>query len=130
MDSRKIACLIAAGFLGFGLVGAATQAASAPSPDVTVKGQTIDPELQRAVYYGDLNLALRPAQKILKRRISNTASDLCWELNGINETDMCTVFAIRSTDDQVAAAIRRAERQMAGLPVGPQVAISMVIGAQ
>jgi UrcA family protein len=112
------------------LVGAATQAASAPRPDVVVKGHSIDPELQRTVYYGDLNLASRPAQKTLKSRISGTASDLCWDLNGNYDAAECTYGAIRSTDDQVAAAIARAERQMAGLPVGPAVAISMVLGGR
>ena len=95
-----------------------------------MKGKSIDPELQRTVYYGDLNLAFRPAQKTLKRRIAHTASDLCWDLNGDNEVDSCTYGAIRSTDDQVAAAISRAEREMAGLPVGPAVAISMVLGGR
>jgi UrcA family protein len=130
MDSRKVACLIAAGFIGLGMVGAATQSTAAPQPDVTIKGKSIAPATQRTVYYGDLNLAFRPAQTVLKSRIRNTASDLCWDLNGFNDLDVCTHGAIRSTDDQVAAAIERAQRKMAGLPVGPAVAISMVLGGR
>ena len=98
-------------------------------PDVTVQGR-IDPTTQRTVYFGDLNLAFRPAQKVLDSRIQKSASNLCWDLNGINEIYICTRDAVDSTDDQVAAAIGRAERQMAGLPVGPTIAISMVIGAR
>ena len=133
MYSRKVACFLAAGFIGVGLVGAATQSTAAPPSDVTIKGKRIDPVTQRTVSYSDLNLAFRPAQQTLKRRISHTASDLCFDLNGyddIYDVDGCTYSAIRSTDDQVAAAIRRAERKMAGLPVGPAVAISMVLGSR
>ena len=130
MDSRKIACFVAAGILGCGLVGAATNAPAAPPVDVTVRGKMVNPELQRTVSYADLNLAYDPAQRILSRRISHTAYDLCWDLNGSYETDKYTSFAIRSTDGQVAAAIVQAKRRMAGLPAGPAVAISMVIAAR
>ena len=41
-----------------------------------------------------------------------------------------TAGAIRSTANQVAQAIDRAKRQLAGLSVGPPVAIEMVIGVQ
>lgn len=129
MDSRKVACFVAAGFIGIGLVGAATQAGAVAPPDVTVQGR-IDPTTQRTVYFGDLNLAFRPAQKVLNSRIRNTASNLCWDLNGFDEKDICTRNAVESTGNQVAAAIGRAERQLAGLPVGPTIAISMVIGAR
>lgn len=130
MDSRKFACLVAAGFLGVGLVGAATQTAAAPQADVIVRGESIDPELQRKVFYGDLNLAFVPGQKKLSRRIFRTASDLCLDLNGMSGHDDCTDDAVNSTDDQVAAAVQRAKRQMAGLPAGPAVAIAMIIGAR
>ena len=128
MDSRKIACVLAAGFISVTLVGAATSSSAKPR-DVVVTGQKVDPELQRKVSYADLNLALRPAQKVLNRRISRTAWELCYDINSSNEPT-CTSGAIRSTDDQVAAAIDRAQRRMAGLPVGPAVAISMVISAR
>ena len=129
MNSRNVACLIAAGFIGVGLVGAATQAGAA-APDVVVKGKNIDPATQRTVFYGDLNLAAQPGQKMLNRRIRQTASALCSDLNGLDSGDACTRDAVLSTDDQVAAAIYRAKLRLAGKPVGPAVAISMVIGAR
>lgn len=130
METQKIACLSAALAMGLSLVGIATVSAAAPPADVVIEGARIDPELQRVVSYRDLNLAYRPGQKILLARIGRTANSLCWELNGPGDVDECTSFAKRSTDDQVAAAIDRAKRQMAGLPVGPAVAITMVIGAR
>ena len=129
MDSRKFACVVAAGFVGVGLVSAASSSTAKPR-EVVVEGQRIDPELQRRVSYADLNLATRPGQKTLDRRIFRTAEDLCFDINGIYADWHCTRDAVDSTDHQFAAAIDRAQRQMAGLPVGPAVAISIVIGAR
>jgi UrcA family protein len=129
MDSRKLACMMAAGFVGVGLISAASSSSAKPR-EVVVEGQRIDPALQRRVSYADLNLATRPDQRTLDRRIYRTADDLCFDLNGTYATRQCTSDAVHSTDDQVAAAIDRAKRQMAGLPVGPAVAISIVIGAR
>ena len=128
MNIRKFVCMLAAGFISVTLVGAATTAA-AKSRDVLVIGKKIDPELKRKVAYADLNLAFKPAQKVLGRRISDAAWNLCLDLNGRTSIDTCTNHAIHSTDQQVAAAIDRAERKMAGLPVGPAIAISIVINA-
>lgn len=128
MDNRKFACMVAAAFLGVTLTAGATNALAGPR-DVVVEGKRIDPHLQRTVSYRDLNLAERPGQKILKGRIHRTASNLCFDLNGMFTAD-CTWNAVRSTDDQVAQAIDRAKRQSAGLSVGPPVAIAMVIGVQ
>ena len=97
--------------------------------DIVVKDERIDPELQRMVYYRDLNLAERPGQKTRRVRIYRTATSLCLDLNG-QYFHGCTSFAARSTDNQVAQAIDRAKRQLAGLSVGPPVAIAMVIGVQ
>jgi UrcA family protein len=132
MESRKFACLTAAIAMGLSLVGIAGAAAAVrPLQEVVVvKGERIDPELQRRVSYADLNLAFRPGQKILASRIRSTANGLCWDLNGPFMSDRCRIDAIASTKGQVAAAVTRAKRQMAGLPVGPAVAISMVIGAR
>jgi UrcA family protein len=128
MDSRKITCITAAGFVGLGLVSAATSAAAKPR-DVVVTAQRTDPELQRKVSYRDLNMAFSSDQKILNSRIRHVADDLCFDLNGVDDY-RCTKRAVRSTDDQVAAVIDRAQRQLAGLPVGPAVAISIVVGAR
>ncbi len=128
MDNRKFVCVAAAAFLGVTLTAGATNALAGPR-DIVVKGQRIDPELQREVSYHDLNLAERPGQKALKGRIYRTANSLCFDLNG-PYSHGCTWSAVRSTDDQVAQAIDRAKRQMAGLSVGPPIAISMVLGVQ
>ncbi len=128
MDYRKLACMAAAGLLSVTLTAGATNAFAGPR-DVLVQGTRIDPELQRKVSYSDLNLVERPGQKILKARIHRTADSLCFDLNG-PYSQACTWSAVRSTDAQVAKAIDRAKRQMAGLSVGPAIAISMVIGAQ
>lgn len=127
MESRKVACLFAAGIIGLGITAAATGADARPRAIVV---QAVDPELQRKVSYADLNLAVRPDQKVLKRRIHRTASDLCIDLNGVWDTGPCRSDAVNSTRGQVAMAIDRAKRQMAGLAVGPPIAISMVIGVR
>ena len=126
MDTRKVACLLAASFLGVGLTAAATSADAKPRLGVVTVTAT-DPALQRRVSYADLNLAVKPDQRVLRRRISYTASDLCADLNGSGDGP-CRDYAIDSTRGQVKRAIARAEQQMAGLAVGPPIAISMVIG--
>lgn len=126
MDNRKFACLAAAAFLGVTLTAGATNAFAKPL-DVIVRA--VDPGLQRIVSYRDLNIAEPAGQKVLKRRITATASNLCEYLNGSRDGG-CVNFAIRSTDKQFAEAVLRAQRQMAGLPVGPAITISMVIGIQ
>lgn len=130
MDSRQVACMVAAGVIGVGLTAAVT--ADARPRDVVVEGKKFDPETQRRVSYADLNLAFRPQQKVLVRRISSTAYDLCGDLGIYDFVDRrgCTHDAIDSTDDQVAAAIARAKLKMAGKPVGPAIAISMVVGSR
>lgn len=128
MDTRKVACLLAASFLGVGLTAAATGADAKPRlGSVTVTAT--DPALQRRVSYADLNLAVKPDQRVLRTRISYTASDLCFDLNGIYDS-ACRSSAIDSTRDQVKRAIFRAKQKMAGLEVGPPIAISMVIGVR
>jgi UrcA family protein len=130
MKSRKIACVTAAISLGVGLSGFANASAATPGRDVVVKGERIDPALQRTVSYADLNLAFSREQGKLRSRIFSTARDLCWDLNGAFAIDRCTDEGVDSTNGQVAQAIIRAKRQMAGLPVGPAIAISMVVGSR
>ena len=130
MDTRKTACILAASFIGLGLTASATHAFAKPPREAVVEAPRIDRVTQRVVSYRDLNLAFRADQKKLGSRIWRTASSLCFELNGYDGHMTCTGDAVHSTDDQVAAAIERAKLRMAGLPVGPAVAISMVIGAR
>lgn len=127
MHSRHTTCLLAAAAMGI-LAGAAGIATAAPRGDVVIKGRTIDPSLQRKVSYADLDLARQPGQKVLGARIRTTANRLCYDLNGEDFLRQCTEFAVHSTDDQVAAAIERAQRRLAGLPVGPSIPIAMRIG--
>jgi UrcA family protein len=127
MDSRNVACAIAALVVGAGLIGAAA-ASAAPPREAVVVGRS-EPSLERKVSYADLNLAFRPDQRVLKTRIEVTADDLCFDLNGFRDWD-CSSYAVRSTDGQVAAAIERAKRKMAGLPTGPAIAISMALSGR
>jgi UrcA family protein len=131
MNGRNFAALLAAGFIGLGLTAAVADA-KPPTGDVVVEGKRFDPETQRIVRYGDLNLAFRPDQKLLMRRISTTARSLCSDLGHVEfyESWHCANDAVDSTDDQVAAAISRAKDKLAGRPVGPAIAISMVIGTR
>jgi UrcA family protein len=130
MNDRKIACLVAAGFVATTLTLSAAEAMAAPfSKDVVVEGRRIDPSLQRRVSYSDLNLTVRQDQRKLDMRIFRTARGLCADLNGPWDGG-CVEFAVDSTADQKKAAIERAQRQLAGLPVGPAIAISMVIGSR
>ena len=127
MDSRNIACGVAAVFIGAALAASSTHALADQREPVVVSAPKA-PELQRRVSYADLNLAAAPAQRVLRHRIFQTSGDLCFDLNGDFQFDTCRDGAIRSTDGQVAAAIDRARRQMAGLPVGPAVTIAVAVG--
>lgn len=128
MQQRSLACAIAASFLGLALCASATKAlAGPPAQDVVVEGKRFDPDTQRIVSYADLNLAIGKDRRTLDHRIYRTADSLCFDMNGFDSWD-CTRSAVRSTDDQVAAAIARAYRKIAGLPTGPALKITMVIG--
>ena len=129
MNGRNVACLFASGLLGSLLFAATATPAIGPRQEVVIEAPRVDPALQRRVTYGDLNLAFAKDQKTLRRRISHTADDLCYELNGIDGSRECFTFAIRSTKDQVKAAIVRAEMRMAGRVTGPDVAITMALSA-
>lgn len=131
MKSNKLACLLAAGLVGTALTFSSSQAFAAPTGgEVVVKGKKIDPELQRQVSYADLNLAFRSDQNVLRGRIHDAAGDICLRLNANFDSWRCTIDAVYSTKDQFAAAVTRAKLKMAGKPVGPAIAISMVIGAR
>ena len=128
IQKQKLACMTAAGFVGILLVTAAASPALSQTR-VVVEAPLVDPSLQRRVPYGDLNLARSEDQRVLRTRIGQTAHELCFDLNGIKELN-CPYKAIRSTTNQVAAAIERAELRMAGRPAGPDVAIAMVINGR
>jgi UrcA family protein len=126
MDNRKLACITAVGFIAVGL----STTAIAKPPAVVVEGKRFNPITQRLVSYADLNLAYQADQRTLNHRISSTADGLCYDLGYYVGDLVCTHDAIHSTDAQVAAAIARAQARMAGLTVGPAIAITMVGGAR
>jgi UrcA family protein len=135
MFTRKVATMAAAGFVGTLLVTAAVQPAEAKRRNnVTVTAERFDPVTQRRVFYADLNIAKRPGQKALRGRIYNAANDICGPALGYEqrdaEQDGCVNDAVGSTRGQVRQAIQRAKMQLAGLPVGPAVAISMSISGR
>ena len=131
MNGRNIATTFAACFIGLGITAAAADARP-PSGEVVVEGKRFDPLTQRIVRYGDLNLASRPDQKLLTRRISAAARGLCADVGNVGffEVWHCQNQAVDSTDDQVANAIFRAQEKLAGRVVGPAIAISIVIGSR
>ncbi len=127
MDVRRIACCGAAGFIGVLLVTAtASYAYEGPrnSPqELVVQGHRLQP-YERAVSYADLNLAYRPAQRVLHGRIVRAADDVCWSLNtALASVDECSRDAVNNTRPQVNAAIQRAKLRMAGVPIPPDVAV-------
>ena len=135
MFTRKVATMAAAGFIGTLLVTAAVQAAEAKRRNnVTVTAERFDPVTQRRVSYADLNIAERPGQKELRGRIHNAANDICGPALGYDLGDslqrICVNKAVGSTRGQVRIAIQRAKMQLAGLPVGPAVAISMSLSGR
>jgi len=64
MDNRKLACMVAAGFLGATLTAGATNAFAGPG-DVVVEGTRIDPELQRKVFTTTSTSRSGPVKKLL-----------------------------------------------------------------
>ncbi len=126
--ARRVACILAA-VVASGTIASAAQARGQSSPETIVKAERPDPEFQRTLSHADLNLAHKSDQKALRGRIRSTAVDLCFDLNGAYFLD-CVAPTVASTDDQVSLAIDRARRQMAGLPVGPAIAISIVAGVR
>ena len=130
MNTRNIACIAAAIFIGGSLTAGASNAFAASPSEVLVQTKRFDPLLQRRVSYADLDLAVRPDRTILRQRITRTARELCIDLNADGDISECRTSAVDSTRGQFAVAVARAERMMAGLPVGPAVSISMVISAR
>lgn len=116
MESRTLPCIAAAVFVGSMLVLGATGVAHAQAP-VIVQGKLhIDPETQRVVPYGDLNLADSNAQKVLVRRVGYAVDDLC-DAHPFEHRDFerwgqiryCRTAAWNSANPQIAAAIQQAQ---------------------
>ena len=110
MNSRKITCMAAATFVGSLLVLSAVAPVHAQAPVVVQGHRYFDPEIQRVVHYGDLNLAEASGQKALIRRVAYAVGDVC----GTNAimTDRydaeCTTAAWDSANFQITAAFDQA----------------------
>lgn len=83
-------------------------------PPIVVTGPSSD-TITRHVSFRDLNLATKAGEKALRRRVSYTASDICYELNSdlsVHAKMECRKDAIFDARPQIARAVLRA-RQMA-----------------
>jgi UrcA family protein len=117
--------MVAASFIGVALTTSSTHAFAQPPVRVIVEGQRVHAE---RISYADLNLARSGDQAALHSRIYTAATHVCRDFNGAADLQICRRGAINNADDQFEAAVARAEQQMAGLPVGPAIAISVVAG--
>lgn len=99
-----------------------------PNEPVVVHGQLIDPELQRRVPYGDLNLASKPGQQRLMWRVDAAVDDLCdasvdnRPLSMEMQSRACSKFAWASAKPQIRTAIDLA---LAGDPRKVAINISL-----
>lgn len=115
MESRKLLCMGAAAFISSMLVISAT-AYAAPQDPFVVEGHAIDPDLQRRVPYGDLNLAVDPGRKTLLRRVGFAVRDICQDqayavasLEAVTQERICSAAAWDSANPQIKAAFERAQ---------------------
>jgi len=112
MNVLKISCVTAATFVTSVLI-VGTAVPLHAQPPVVVQGH-FDPETQRIVPYGDLNLASEPGQKRLMRRVGYAVSDLCRPEGAersfymLEDSRHCSKVAWDSANPQIAAAIERA----------------------
>jgi UrcA family protein len=118
INLRNAASACAAIFLSSVAVGmvAVPQAVEARSPStkpvvVTAPERDSDTIKQR-VYFGDLNLASLPGEKLLNRRVGGAVREICLEITGRNanfhDSMNCRGNAWGSARPQVQKAIRRA----------------------
>jgi len=111
MEARKFTCMAAATFVGSLLI-LTTVAPAHSQPPVVVHGhQYFDPEIQRRVPYGDLNLADVSGQKHLIRRVGFAVRDLCgvYMTGRADPVDReCTAFAWASANPQITTAFDQA----------------------
>lgn len=111
MQVRKLMCMGAATFVGSMLIISLATPAHSRSP-LVVEGR-IDPETQRVVRYGDLNLTNPDGQKRLIRRVSFAINDLC-QINQFPPAYTmpngreCTTAAWNSANPQISMAFDRA----------------------
>lgn len=120
---RKVACIVAAGFLVSEL-GAVAAFAQEP----VVYGRRDENVEVRRVSYADLNLAKAAGQKTLMRRVDQAVNSICDANHGTSnlQFDMydrrCSKEAWGSANPQIAQAISRAEQGLAMVPISIKVA--------
>jgi len=111
MNGRNVACIAAATFIGSVLVIGVASPALGQRP-VVVEGRAIDPENQRVVRFGDLNLAQPMGQKSLLRRVGLAVDSLCdtRHIYGAAKTIdyTCSKEAWNSANPQITSAFDRA----------------------
>jgi UrcA family protein len=127
MARPKLAFMVAATFIGSIMASSAT-APALGQPPVVVKGHTFyDPENQRVVWYGDLNLASVSEQQKLLHRVRYAVNDLCdRDPTWIKDIDRpCSKAAWDTANPQIASVVQMAR---AGGNVSTAAAISIVAG--
>lgn len=107
----KIGALAILATASFGGMTSTAAFAADPSKPVIVTAHK-EGFATRRVSYADLNLAQRPDQKVLHRRVSYAVSDVCDEAVGpggtFYENTMCQQYSWRDARPQIKKAIRRA----------------------
>jgi UrcA family protein len=114
MDARKITCLAAATFVGSLLILSATSPVHSQPPVVVEGRHYFDPEIQRVVPYGDLDLANPPGQNRLIRRVGYAVNDVCEvkpsrDFVTYRESRLCSTAAWSGANPQITAAFERAK---------------------
>jgi UrcA family protein len=110
MEVRKITCMTAATLAGSLLVFSATSPVKAQQPLLVERQRNFDPELQRVVHYGDLNLTNLSGRNTLIRRVGFAVNNLCamnqsWRpLETTMAVRRCSRSAWDSASPQITAA--------------------------
>jgi UrcA family protein len=112
VQTRKITCMAAATFVGSLLILSTVAPAHAQPPVIVEGHHYYDPENQRVVPYGDLNLAVSAGQQGLIRRVKYAVEDLCdtRHTRGLMQLidSECSTSAWNSANPQITAAFNRA----------------------
>jgi UrcA family protein len=113
--THKILCIWGATIVGSLLTIGATSPARSQQPLVVEAERYHDPETQRVVHYGDLNLADMSGRSLLIRRVDYAVNDLCSANEGRRALERdanirgCSKSAWNSASPQITAAFERAK---------------------
>jgi UrcA family protein len=126
IDTRKMACIGAAGFIGTALVLAAASPVHSQSfshQPVTVQGHR--DSITRIVPYGDLALTSDQGRRILMRRVDAAVTQVCPDFDeqgSVYDVPACQDFAWAGARPQIKRAFDNARS-------GALVAMSIAITA-